>query len=103
MAYKLIVTDAAHADLNEALNYIANRLSNPTAAAHMLSQVEACYAQLRTFPFLCEACRDGRLRDMGYRKTVIGNYVLIFRPDEEKQTVYILRYFYGARDYEKML
>lgn len=103
MAYKLIITDAAHKDLEEALDYIAGRLSNPAAAAHMLSQVEECYAQLRDFPFLYEACHDTRLRDMGYRKTVIGNYILVFRPDEATQTVYILRYFYGARDYEKML
>lgn len=103
MAYKLIVTDAAHKDLDEALDYIVNRLSNPTAAAHMLSQVEECYSQLRTFPFLYEACHDIRLRDAGYHKTGIGNYILVFRPDVETQTVYILRYFYGARDYEKML
>ncbi|MCI9403118.1 MAG: type II toxin-antitoxin system RelE/ParE family toxin [Oscillospiraceae bacterium] len=103
MAYKLIVTEDAHKDLDDALDYIVNRLSNPTAAAHMLSQVEECYLQLRTFPFLYEACHDSRLRDMGYRKTVIGNYILVFRPDEESQTVYILRYFYGARDYEKIL
>lgn len=103
MAYKLIVTDAAHRDLDEALDYIANRLSNPAAALRMLSQVEECCAQLQIFPFLYEACRDIRLRDMGYRKTVIGNYILVFRPDEESQTVYIMRCFYGARDYEKML
>lgn len=103
MAYKLIITDAAHNDLDEALNYIVNRLSNPTAAAKMLAQVEECYSQLRTYPFLYEACYDTRLQELGYRKTVIGNYILIFRPDEGTQTIYILRYFYGARDYEKML
>ncbi len=103
MPYKLVITDDAHQDLDEALGYIAHRLSNPAAAAKLLSQVEECYTQLHTFPFLYELCHDTRLQTLGYRKTVIGNYILVFRPDEAKQAVYILRFFYGGRDYEKML
>lgn len=103
MAYKLIVTDAAHGDLDDALDYISRRLANPTAAAKLLSQVEECYDQLRAFPFLYEICRDERLHSLGYHKVGIGNYILIFRPDEAAQTVYILRLFYGGRDYEKIL
>lgn len=103
MAYKLIVTDAAHGDLDDALDYISHRLSNPAAAASLFAEVEKCYAQLQTFPFLYEACRDERLRNLGYHKVVIGNYILVFRPDESLQTVYILRFFYGGMDYEKML
>lgn len=103
MVYKLTITDAAHSDLDDALDYIANRLVNPSAAAHMLAQVEACYEHLRAHPFMYEACHDPRLQALGYRKAVIGNYILVFRPDKTTQTVYILRYFYGARDYEKLL
>lgn len=103
MAYKLVVTRAAHQDLDETLAYIARQLGNPTAAGKLLEQVEACYDQLRTFPYLYEACRDPRLNGMGYRKTTVGNYILIFRPSESDQTVYILRFFYGGRDYEKLL
>ena len=55
MAYELIVTEAAHSDLDEALDYIVHRLSNPTAAVSLLDQVEACYGQLRHFPMLYEA------------------------------------------------
>ena len=78
MAYELIVTEAAHSDLDEALDYIVHRLSNPTAAVSLLDQVEACYGQLRNFPMLYEACRDPRLRDLGYRKVVIGHYILVY-------------------------
>lgn len=103
MAYKLIVTEAAHNDLDEALDYIAKRLANPTAAIHLLDQVEACYKQLRSFPLLYEACRDARLQSLGYRKAVIDHYVLVYHPAEEEQAVYILRFFYGGRDYEKLI
>ncbi len=103
MAYKLIVTQKAHQDLDDVLGYIARKLANPKAAANLLDQVEKCYGQLCRFPFLYECCQDTRLKEMGYRKTVIGNYVLVFRPVEQEQTVYVLRFFYGGQDYPKQL
>lgn len=103
MAYELIVTDAAHDDLDDAFDYIARRLANPTAAADLFAEVEKCYSQLQTFPFLYGYCKDERLKSLGYHKVVIGNYILVFHPDETAQTVYILRFFYGGMDYEKML
>ncbi len=45
MAYKLMVTDAAHSDLDDVLEYISQRLSNPTAAAKLLAEVEKCCKQ----------------------------------------------------------
>lgn len=41
MAYKLFVTQAAHEDLEETLDYIAGNLSNPGAAVKLLDEVEA--------------------------------------------------------------
>ena len=103
MDYKLVVTDAAHEDLDRTFSYLSHRLSNPTAAANLLKQVHSCYQQLKSFPFLYEQCQDFRLKLMGYRKVTVGNYILVYRPDEQTQTVYILRLFHGSRDYEKLL
>ena len=103
MAYELFVTEAAHEDLEEALHYIAKDLANPSAAASLLDQVEAVYGQLRDFPMLYECCRDLRLRGLGYRKAVIGNFVLVYHPVGEEKRVDILRFFYGGRDYEKLI
>ena len=103
MDYKLVVTDAAHEDLDRTFSYLSHRLSNPTAAANLLKQVHSCYQQLKSFPFLYEQCQDVRLKLMGYRKVTVGNYILVYRPDEQTQTVYILRLFHGSRDYEKLL
>ncbi len=103
MAYELRITDMAQKDLMEALHYIAVDLSNPTAAGKLLEQVQSIYAQLCEFPFLFEGCRDSRLGALGYRKVVIGNYVLIYRPDSTNGKVYVLRFFYGSRDYEKLI
>jgi plasmid stabilization system protein ParE len=103
MAYDVFVTEAAHQDLDEALGYIAMQLENPGAASKLMQHVEACYAQLTDFPMLYEHCHDLRLRNLGYRKAVIDNFVLIYSPIETEQRVYILRFFYGAKDYEKLI
>lgn len=103
MAYDLFVTEAAHEDLEDALRYIAKDLANPSAAANLLDQVEAVYGQLKDFSMLYECCHDLRLRNLGYRKVVIGNFVLVYHPVEGEKRVYILRFFYGGRDYEKLI
>lgn len=103
MAYDLFVTEAAHEDLEEALVYIAGDLANPGAAAKLLDQVEACYEQLKTFPMLYAQCQDLRLKNLGYRKVAIGNFVMVYHPNENEKRVCILRFFYGGRDYEKLI
>lgn len=40
MAYKLIITDTTHSDLNDTLNYIVNHLTNPNTAAHVAQRDE---------------------------------------------------------------
>lgn len=103
MAFDLYVTEAAHDDLDDALGYIAGSLANPTAAAKLLDQIEECYTQIQEFPYLYESCHDLRLKNLGYRKVVIDNFVLVYHPVESQRTVYILRFFYGGRDYEKLI
>ena len=103
MAYKMKITQAAYKDLDEILYYLTKQLANPSAAAKLLAQIEECYAQLMSFPFLYEACRDARLQSLGYHKVTFGNYVMVFQPSDPDQTVYILRFFYGGRNYESML
>lgn len=103
MGYKIALTELAARDLDSITEYIAERLSNPTAAAAFLDAVDECFGNWETMPLMFARCRDTRLRSMGYRRAVIKNYVMIYRVAESKKTVYILRFFYGARDYEKLL
>lgn len=103
MGYKIALTELAARDLDSITEYIAERLSNPTAATAFLDAVDECFGNLETMPLMFARCRDTRLRSMGYRRAVIKNYVMIYRVAESKKTVYILRFFYGARDYEKLL
>lgn len=101
--YKLIVTEFAHQDLDNIISYISIQLANPAAADRFLDEVEGCYNFLIRNPMMYEKCRDTWLDAEGYRKAVINNYIAVYRIDEVKKTVIILRFFYGAQDYIKLI
>lgn len=103
MAYKLIKTDSFHRDLDAVIAYIALSLENRIAAASLLDAVEKSYDDIERMPLMYEACHDPHLKELGYRKAVIHNYIMIYRVDERAKTVYILRLFHGRQDYEKLI
>ena len=103
MAYKIEIAPLANKDLEEILDYILRELSNPSAAADLLAEIESCYSNLEKMPEMYERCRDTRLKEMGYRRITVKNYVIIYKVMESIKTVYIMRCFYGGRDYEKLI
>ncbi len=50
MAYKLIVTAHAEADVDEHIGYIVEELRNPKAASDLLDAIEKHYDQLEANP-----------------------------------------------------
>jgi plasmid stabilization system protein ParE len=101
--YKLIVTELAHRDLDNIASYIAVQLANPAAASDFLDEVDRCYGYLERNPMMYSKCGDSRLGKEGYRKAVIKNYILVYKVDEIGKTVIVLRFFYGAMDYSKLI
>ena len=103
MNYRIEVTPAAMQDLEEITVYIEKALSNPTAASAFLDAVTDCYESIALMPLMYEKCRDRRLSELGCRRAVIKHYVMVYRVDDEGKRVLILRFFYGAREYEKLI
>lgn len=103
MAYEIIKTELAEQDLDSILGYMVLSLANPSAAASFADAVEACYSNLEKMPLMYELCRGPRLRALEYHKAVIKNYIMVYKVDDAAKTVHILRFFYGRRDYEKLI
>lgn len=101
--YRLVVTELANQDLDNIVSYMAVQLANPSAAGNFLDEVDACYQFLQSNPLMYEKCRDPRLEAEGYRKAVIKNYIAVYRINETTKSVIILRFFYGAQDYIKLI
>ena len=103
MAYKLVITEKAENDLDSILTYIVDELCNSPAAAKLADEVEACYNRLAENPHLYGECQQSLLRKAHYRKAVIGNYLMSHRTDDEKEIVYVERYFSEIQDYASKL
>ena len=99
MGYKLIVSKDAHGDVDEIAGYIARELENPQAASSFLDDVEKSYRSLMENPRLFALCQDSSLQRKGYRKIVIKNDLVLYRIDENKKSVYVVRVVYGPRNY----
>jgi toxin ParE1/3/4 len=101
--YKLVVTELAHQDLDNIVSYIAIQLANPAAASDFLDKVDKCYGYLMKNPLMYSKCYNSKLEKEGYRKAVIKNYIFVYKVDENAKTVSIVRFFYGTRDYTKLI
>ena len=103
MAYKIVKADAFQNDLDGVIGYVALSLENKIAASSLLGVIEKSYDDLERMPLMYEACHDPYLKELGYRKVVIRNYIMVYKVDEDAKTVYVMRLFHGRQDYEKLI
>lgn len=103
MMYKIKVSKLAHRDLEQIVSYLLVNLDNPTSATRLLDKIEVCYGYLKRNPYMYAICENAGLEKEGYRKILISNYVLIYKIDESSKKVNVMRFFYGAQDYFKII
>ena len=103
MAYNLVVTRTAEIELDDIVIYISDYLENRQAAIDFLNKIDICYDRLTDNPFMYNECEEIHLKNKGYRKVVINNYIMIYRVDKLSKNVYILHFFYGRRDYLNLI
>ncbi len=103
MAYNVAITASAEKDLDAILRYIVEELCNVDAAVSFADEVQEKYDVLSDNPHAYEAMQHELLKQRGYRRVVISNYVMVYFIKEEESTIYIMRFFYGRQDYLKQL
>ncbi|HHV09895.1 MAG TPA: type II toxin-antitoxin system RelE/ParE family toxin [Clostridiales bacterium] len=102
MKYRLIIANRAEELLDHILYYIINQLKNPGAARRFMSEIEHVYDKLESSPEVYPYSEDTFLRSREYRKAVVPHYdyVIIFRIDKERKTVYIVGFFHDLELYK---
>lgn len=98
MAYKLIISERFEKDLDNVLNYISNRLYNPSAANQILCKTEEAISRIAENPLLYPAYHDEKLAEKGYRYVIIANYLLFYRVDLTPEEIQIARFLYGRQN-----
>jgi len=98
--YEVLVSPEADADLDQIIRYIAIDLRNPEAASALADKIDARLNDLETMPNKFAFCKDAVLRAMGYRRASVGNYLILYRVNEDSRQVLIAHYYHTLQDYE---
>ena len=101
--YTIKMTPKASEDLDNIYRYISEELFAASSAANILKKIEKGIMGLKKFPFSCNYVADEYLRNKGYRKLIVDNYIVFYLVEEEKEQVIIMRVLYGKQKYENLL
>lgn len=87
--YRIRITELAEEDLEDAGDYIAYELKNPSAAENIVSGIRAKIHSLVDFPERNELDEDKVLAGLGVRKEYYRNYKIYYIIEED--IIYIVR------------
>ena len=102
-SYEIIMTSDAANDLAELRDYIAYSLLAPDTALSYIQAVRKEMESLSVMSARYKTVDDEPWRSRGIRKTIVKNFYIYYRIDEDARRVYILNVIYARRDQLRML
>ena len=101
--YSLKFNQKAYEDIDQIFSYITEILYNEVAAENLIDKIEQSVRRLQEFPYSCSYVSDDLLKEKGYRKLVVDNYIVFYLVDETEKRVIVMRILFGAQKYEGLL
>lgn len=101
--YNVEVTQIAEQDYYKAEAYIKYELYNQKAAAGLAKKLHEAIKDLSFSPTKYPICNDDFLRVWKIRFVPVNNYLLFYIVREDEKIVYVLRFLYSRRNWQKIL
>ena len=101
MGCDVSLTAEAESERDEVVEYLLFVLSAPTAARVFLDELDELVANLSSFPEMYPLSEEPRLHALGYRKALVGGYIVLYRVVEG--AVAITNVFHESRDYARLV
>jgi toxin ParE1/3/4 len=102
MIWKVQYSAQAKDDLWGIHDYIAHNLKEPVVAERMVNRILDAVDDLAVSPYgRCFELEPWH--SMGMRRINVGNYAVLFIPEETVGVIKIVRVFYGRMDIEQAL
>ena len=98
MSYSIVITETALHDMDNIYEYIAYHLKEPEIAADLMDRLEISISSLDEMPFKFREYEVEPWRSKSMHIMPVGNYVVLYTPNEDRQVVTINRVFYGGMD-----
>lgn len=106
MAYDVVIDPNVVERLDEAVGYVLEVLGSPMAAARILDGFDELVSELERNPFSFPLAHDERLQGLGYRRGLIGRYIVLFRVrdgGERRGTVWVTNLFHSSQNYQELV
>jgi plasmid stabilization system protein ParE len=100
--YIITITTGANIDLGDIHRYIANELHAKESADALIKKIRVKIKLLADFPLACPVVM-GLVTDQEYRKLVVDNYLVLYKVDDSRKTVFVARVVYAPRNYLTLL
>jgi len=101
--FELTFSESINDDIVSSINYIKNILKSPMAAKNHVEELKKKYEKLKENPFVRPLVRNKYLASKGIRFIMVKKYMLVYKINEEKNTVYLYRFMYCRRDWITIL
>lgn len=103
MTYQIKITDQANQDLRGIFEYIAYELQELQTAIGQLDRLEKEINSLNQMPERYRVYDREPWRSRNLHIMPVDNYLVFYIPDNNTQTVTVIRIFYGRRDIDAQL
>ena len=101
--YYVKITHTAEEDILSSVKYIADILKAPKAANNLLDEIKKHEEILEHTPGIFPCVPNEYLASMGFRFTIVKNYLMFYSINEDEKTVVVHRFLYGHRDWINIL
>ena len=95
MAFDVEITDPARDDIDDAVAFLTRTSS--AAARQWKTALQALILSLREMPGRFAVIAEAEELGLPYRSALHHSHRVIFRIDEAKNTVYVVRVYHGGR------
>ena len=101
--YNVLMTRDAEADVLAIRDYFLHDMRSPATAALHLRAIREEVASLKELPLRYRLLEEEPWHSCGVRSTLARRYLIYYRVDEEKSTVYVMNVVLATRDQLKIL
>ena len=99
MEYKIQFTEKCLEDIEDACQYIKEKLKEENAANRLRIKIKDSVKGLSISPEMYAKTEKFDRLENEYRRIPIDNYVLLYTVNKKRNTVYIVHFYYGGRNY----
>ena len=96
--YSVLLSPKAVRDLDEIWRYVTETFQERSTADALLDSIESAVLSLESLPYRCPERKVGAYANRGFRQMLVGNYIIIYRIDEEAKRVTVSTVVYSGRN-----